>query len=349
MLAATLLAACSGSDSANDVLDGGHWANDIQQNEIRVTSNVNKMLDGTRATTYDSETLMRSDNIKIFSFFKDTEISYLSSTGVTLHYDAADPAGWKFWAADAQVHYYWPIEGSIYNPESDNITVSSLDFVGYYPFETPSYITADPTYTGATHNVTFTCSNLPMTYSSAAPTEGQGSNLKEFMFSVLPNQTQATQTAAGGALPMQFKHTFARIKMQLAASHPDIQINSITFKSIKNNGSFTYNYSASTSTWTPSGDAINLMMTLTGDAATFDNNPATTTPIGPDFIVIPQGWTGQIEVNASWKDWGDDLVPHTVSTTIPAITWEAGKSYTYTFNISPDDLVVNVTNYTEQW
>ena len=31
------------------------------------------------------------------------------------------------------------------------------------------------------------------------------------------------------------------------------------------------------------------------------------------------------------------------------INWEAGKSYTYTFSISTDDLVVNITNFTEQW
>jgi hypothetical protein len=38
-----------------------------------------------------------------------------------------------------------------------------------------------------------------------------------------------------------------------------------------------------------------------------------------------------------------------VTATIPAITWQAGYSYTYTFFITPEDLVVNLTDFTEQW
>ena len=64
--------------------------------------------------------------------------------------------------------------------------------------------------------------------------------------------------------------------------------------------------------------------------------------------MVPQDFAGQIEVNASWNDWGDTPVAHTVTATIPT-TWEAGTSYTYTFNITPEDLTVNTANFTEQW
>ena len=90
---------------------------------------------------------------------------------------------------------------------------------------------------------------------------------------------------------------------------------------------------------------------------TFSKDADNTTPIGGwtgsahDFVnllVIPQNWTGQIEVNASWNDWGDTPVEHTVTASIPA-TWQPGYSYTYTFNITLEDLVVNLSDFTEQW
>ena len=154
---------------------------------------------------------------------------------------------------------------------------------------------------------------------------------------------------------MNFLHPFARIDFKLSASHPDIIINSITLKGIQNNGTCTLN--GTTSTWSPSGDATNFVMTLTGDAATFNNNPDTPQPIGGyegrahtsiPILMIPQSWAGEIEVDASWYDWGDTLVAHTVTATVPT-DWNAGKSYTYTFTISTDDLTVSTTEFTEQW
>ncbi len=92
---------------------------------------------------------------------------------------------------------------------------------------------------------------------------------------------------------------------------------------------------------------------------TFNSNPVSeVVPIGGwaesahqyvNLLVIPQEFAGAIEINASWNDWGDTPVEHTVTTTIPSITWQAGYSYTYTFTITPEDLVVNLTDFTEQW
>ena len=168
-------------------------------------------------------------------------------------------------------------------------------------------------------------------------------------------------------MPLNFKHPFARIRFQLAASHPDVQINVITFKNLKTGGTCMFS-AAETSSWASLTGNADLVMTLaskdnqgnyiTAPINTFNSNPASEVPIGgysggahqyDDLIVIPQEWNGEIEVNASWNDWGDTPVAHTVTATIPAITWEAGKSYTYTFSISTDDLVVNITNFTEQW
>ena len=333
LLAAGLLAGCSGSEGGEDVAPA--TASSGAPKEIRVTSNVCRRSEGTRTTTYENEVQLRSDNIIVYAYSQNTTTSYLSSTGETLHYDESDPARWKFWntSTSTQLHYYWPM------PASTGGAWPALDFFGYMPAAKPAYITVGPAYT-AEHNVTFTCANLPMTNA------GQDENLKEFMFAMALGQSY--DNAAAG-VPLQFQHPFTRIKLQLAASHPDITINSITFKSIKNNGSFTYDHSEATSTWVPDGDAVDFVLTLTGDAAVFDDNPATPVQIGDDYIMIPQDWAGQIGVNASWNDWGDTPVPHTVTTTLPAITWQSGYSYVYTFYITPEDLVVNLTNFTEQW
>jgi hypothetical protein len=150
---------------------------------------------------------------------------------------------------------------------------------------------------------------------------------------------------AGSGVPLQFQHPFARIKLQLAASHPNVTINSITIRSIKNNGN--YNHSASPK-WSTSGVATNFVLSLTGEAAVFDNNPTSEKQIGDYYIMIPQDWAGEIVVNADCLYWGEKKNYPSLTTTVPT-TWQPGYSYTYTFNISPDDLIVNIAKFTEQW
>jgi hypothetical protein len=64
--------------------------------------------------------------------------------------------------------------------------------------------------------------------------------------------------------------------------------------------------------------------------------------------MIPQEWTGGIDVNATWNVW-DEPQTKTVSTTLSSVTWQRGYSYTYTFTVTPTDLTVNTSKYTEQW
>ena len=253
--------------------------------------------------------------------------SYIPTT--TVDWNSTDE---KWYFNNGSSHYYWPL------PATNGGAWPSLDFFAYMPATRPSYISADPApaYDPETHNVTFTCTSLPMTNA------GQGSSLKEFMFGVALDKSY--DNAAAG-VPLEFQHPFARIKLQLAASHPNVTINSITFKGIKNNGS--YNYSGSPQ-WTTSGDATDFVLTLTGDARNFNNNPASTRQIDEYYIMVPQNWAGAIEVNADCLYWGEKKNYPSLTTTVPT-NWQAGYSYTYTFNISPDDLKVNIERYTEQW
>lgn len=327
MLAAMLLAGCSKDDGNSAQQAGG------EAQEICVKTNVNKILEGTRANTYESVTDLQTEaHFTCTAYEAGTLTAYIPTTTVDWNGEASQ---WQF--NNGSSHYYWPL------PASNGGTWPSLDFFGYMPATRPSYIAAEPaiTYT-ADHNVTFTCTGLPMTYSSDAPTEGQGSSLKEFMFGMALDQNYGN---AAAGVPLQFQHPFARIKLQLAASHPDITINSITFKSIMYNGVYDH---SETPKWNTTGVATDFVLSLSDAAAIFDNNPASPTQIGTYFIMIPQDWTGVIEVNADCLFWGEKKNYSSLTTTVPT-DWQPGYSYTYTFNISPDDLIVNIAKFTEQW
>lgn len=299
---------------------------DISDKDIRMNVDVWRVMEGTRATTFDNQAALQTEgSFTCYAYNGETTTPFIN--GSTVNWIEIENT-WAF--TDGKK--YWPATGS-------------LDFFAYMPAEKPAYISA-VSYTTA-RTPTITCTSLPMT------SDGQAS-IKEFVYGLVTGQTKDAQGETG--VTMNFLHPFARIDFKLAASHPNIIINSITLKTIKNNGTCSFN--GTTSTWTPSGDATDFVMTLTGDAATFNNNPASAQPIGGyaesahtsiPLLMIPQDWAGEIEVNASWNDWGDTPVSHTVSATIDAITWQPGHSYTYTFTISPDDLTVNTTNYTEQW
>ena len=318
-----LLAACNSSDSDDSPVA-------TSQNEIRITTNVTSMPSGTRATTIDNNTELQTKDLKIDAYFHDRETKYLN--GAKLHYNTD---AWKFWDESAQIHYYWPIEGSVYDPASSNITVSSLDFVGFCPYTQPGYITPDPTYNHTT-GIRFTADM------SSFMTNTAQASVSEFLVGLTQNQTYATQTTNNG-VPLNFKHPFSRIMYKLSAGHPDITIHSITLKSLNTGGSYTLS-PANAPSWTSLSGSTDLVTTLTGADAIFNDN-TTEKSIGSQLIVIPQGFAGTIEIRA--EENGDT---ETLSTSVPT-TWQAGYSYTYTFTINfpQKELIVNTTKYTEQW
>ena len=321
-LLVTLLAIACSKDGA----DGNEVTNRNEaKKEIGIKPDVWKMMEATRATTYDNATALQTEaHFTCVAYEANSLTTYISTTTVDWN---TTYSRWEF--NNGASHYYWP-------------TTGNLDFFGYMPkasnLSTDAPYISEIEYTAA-HNVTFTCSGLPMTNA------GQGSSLKEFMFGMALGQNKEN---AGTGVPLQFQHPFARIKLQLAASHPNVTINSITFKTIQNNGNFTYNHIASTSTWVPSGDATDFVLSLTGEAAVFDNNPTSEKQIGDYYIMIPQDWAGEIVVNANCLFWGEKKNYPSLTTTVPT-NWQPGYSYTYTFNISPDDLIVNISKFTEQW
>lgn len=328
LFVAGLQTGCTG-DSNSDIAPN--------DNEIILKADVWQMMEGTRATFYDASSLASGGSFTAAAYVAESTTPYINPTQVNWN---STTSKWEF--ADGK--HYWPASGS-------------LDFFAYMPATPPSYITG-PTYTTA-RSPQFTCT-LPMTYESAYTDEesvahdasGQTDDVQEFVWGMAVGQNKAGQGETG--VTMTFRHPFARIKFMLSAEHPDITINSITFKGLKSGGTCTFDISNSTSTWTsltPSDNTTDFVMTLHGTEAEFTKNTESATParpIGPEIIMVPQTFAGDIEVNATWIDWGEPY-SHNISTTISSQTWAAGTSYTYTFTITETDLRVDTEKFTEQW
>lgn len=283
---AGLLAGCS-----DDMPDTS-----AEANEIRFRADVWRVMEGTRATTFNGGTLT-SGSFTASAYNAGTTTVYFSPTTINWVTDK-----WVF--SDGK--HYWPMSGN-------------LDFFAYMPATEPSYI-KDITY--AANNPQFTCEDLPMTHS-------EQESISEFVYALESNR------AKGSDVDLSFQHPFARIKLQFSSGQEDIHINSITFRSIKNNGTYTHSGG-----WTPSGDATDLVLTLNGDYIANDD-------IGI-YLMVPQTFAGNIAVTATWIDWGVSLA-HTLTKKIDPVTWSPGYSYTYTFTITENDLKVSTEKYTEQW
>jgi len=316
--AVLLLPGCSGSESDEQEKGGG------SQPEIRFNADVWRVMEGTRATTVDAGTLTNCGFV-VYAFYNTTTTCYIN--GEVVNYTA----GVSSWVHSQT----WP---------RDN---SALDFFALMPatLPLPNYISVDSTPYDAGSNPDgysegsprFVCSDLPMDVSAS-------SDSQEIVCAFVANQSEENQGEPG--VELNFKRPFARINFQLSNLHPNITINSITFKGLKSGGICTFN--GSTSTWsalTPEDETVDFKVTLN---QVCNNNPDSPVQLGSTYMVIPQTFGGEITVNASWIDWGETF-PHNVSTTIPSLTWAAGTSYTYTFTITENDLKVNTTKFTEQW
>lgn len=314
-----LLVACSGSDS-DDAKPEGNLQNQLPT-EISVKTNVMGML--SRANTIDSNSELQGQYLKIDAYYHDTETKYLN--GVKLHYDSS----WKFWDG-SQVHYYWPIEGSV---AEGPITVSSLDFVGFCPYAKPAYI-GTPTYNHST-GVSFTCDM------SSYMTKTAQAEMPEFLVGVLPNQTYATQTDAGGALPLIFKHPFALVKFVInAASGTHVQINSISIAGLYTGATCTYD--GSTMSWGSYDDESKATMTITQTLKIGG------TTEGTPFVVIPKDYgIKYLTVNATWDDWSNVTISD--YGTDVNFNWEPGHIYTYNLTLDKYGLKVDIEKFTEQW
>lgn len=294
-----------------------------QKKEIAVSTGVTGMK---KVRSIDSNTALQDEAIKIDAYFHDTETKYLD--GAKLVYDVDQ---WRFDdGAGNEVHYYWPTEGAVYDPSDANITVSSLDFVGYCPFTKPAYI-GTPTYNHAT-GVSFTCN-----MSSYMTLESQA-EMQEYVVAVVDGQTYTTQLANSG-VPLSLKHPLAQIKFVInAASGRNVQIDSISIGGLKTSGTCTYD--GTDITWgSYSGNTpMEIVQTLKIGGTT------ETTP----FCVIPNDYgTKYLTVKATWDRWSNVAISDYGANV--TFNWEPGHSYTYNLTLDSLGLKVDAAKFTEQW
>lgn len=311
LLTAGLLAACSTDDDGTD--NGGGAT------EIRLNADCWQVMKGTRAATFDNATQLQDETGGFMCCVYDYGTTTPYFDAVSVIYDNEEDA-WKF--QDGK--HYWPATGA-------------LDFFAYMPATPPGYVTdmddvaSQVTYTSG--NPQFKCVSLPVTNA------GQD-GIKEFIFAMAANQDKAHQGATGVAL--NFMHPFARINLKLSAGQLyDVHINTITFKTIKNNG--TYTHTATPDKWTTTGGDADFVVTLNQDYTATRAEQVLCSPC----LMIPQSWTGKIEVSAKWTEWGE-TINSTVTAMVPT-TWLPGYSYDYVFTISSEDLKVDTEKFTEQW
>ena len=299
-------------------------AEPTMQHEIAVTTGVTGLQK--KAPAISSNTDLQTCDLRIDAYFHDSETKYLNEAMLVYETDH-----WRFDNGfGTEVHYYWPIEGSVYTPAvGDPIIVSSLDFVGYCPYTTPAYITAGPTYNHST-GITFTCDM------SSYMTNTAQSTVTEFMFDTVNNRT-----AAAGTVPMSFKHPFAIIKFVItSASGEHVRVDSVGISGLKTTGTCVFNGSGFTwSSQAGSGDMSLNNVNLKYGTSTTESAP---------FLVIPNNYgTKHLTVKATWDDWSDVTV-NDYGADI-TINWEAGHVYTYNLTLSKYGLIVDAEKYTEQW
>ena len=310
LLAAGLLAGCSRD------------AEPTMQQEIAVTSGVTGMQK--RIRSINNNTTLQTKDIKIDAYYADTETKLLD--GVKLHYNTDE---WVFWNGSAQVHYYWPFEGSKTGSGDD---ASTLDFVGFCPYDAPAYITGSDY--DAEDGASFTCDiSSYMTHTAQA-------DMQEYVMAVLPDQTYAIQAAApGGALPMVFKHPFALVKFVLASgSGTHVTVDSIAIAGLYTGGTFTYD--GTTMNWAGTGSAS---LEIKGLSLHTEGTTETV-----QMLVIPKNYGAKtLSVRGTWDDWSD-VAKHTISADVD-MNWQPGYSYTYNLTVSKYALTVDGTQFTEQW
>lgn len=212
-LTAALLTGCA-DNSASDILDPS-----ADNTEIKVNADVWQVMEGTRATTYNSAADLQREGFNCTLYKENTTTTYDDVENTNVNWSSSA------WAFFDRTHK-WP---------DDN---GALDFFAVSPQTVPSYIT----------ELSYTIeSSLPAPSFSCTIPENQ-TGLKEFVWALTPRRSR--QNSASGVM-MHFVHPFARIRFVLSpASGSNIEVTSVKITgNFKLGGTCTLSADGTTSTW----------------------------------------------------------------------------------------------------
>ena len=166
------------------------------------------------------------------------------------------------------------------------------------------------------------------------------SPLPEFIVGYAGEQTLATQTAAGGAIPLRLRHPFALIRFVIAeGSGTEVTVNSVSISDLNTSATCTFDGSTlSWSSYSGSGTVTLADLNLKYGTATTETEYC---------MVIPKNYGAKtLTVNGTWTDWSNVRKDITAEVDFD---WQPGYIYTYTLTVTPYALIVDTQQFTEQW
>ena len=322
VLAAILLSGCSGDDSPNH----GN-SNNGKDSEIRFNADVWRVMEGTRAKTYDSQAAIQAESQGF--------VCYAYNDGTATLYDNIDQTTVRY------VTDHWAFQDGIHSWPDNALNFFCIMPAGlantYCSYDKEAYDSSSNLDGYSEDTPRITCSNLPV-----AITAGSTDNTKELIYAYVANQSKDGPEGRSG-VTLTFRHPFARVYFKLsAASGSAVKVNSITIPGIYRNGLCTFNGAANpqTSMWSNLSNPDNFVLSApSSGVATDDDTP---------YIVIPNNYgTKTFTVKATWAEWSSE-VKIDVSADV-SVNWQPGYSYTYTLTLSKYALKVDTSKYTEQW
>lgn len=211
-----------------------------------------------------------------------------------------------------------------WEPETDYFWLNGkpLDFYAWYPYNSAEGTNGIPA--GMTLNQEDFSS-----ISYTVPTDV--SKQEDLMFAVKKN---ASEPKDGKATSLDFKHSLAAVKFVVGDLPTGVTVKSITLKGVKVTGSL--NVNAINQNWVLEGDAKDMQLVSDATAGTDDKLPAE----GEAFFMMPQTLPDDAKVEVVVEDEKGTKV--TLTGALQDATaaeqeknkWEAGKTYTYTINLS---------------
>ena len=313
LLVAFFVVLLTGCGNDNDVPSGA----DGTRGDIRLNADVWQVMEGTRATTFNSAADLQREGFKCTLYNQNTTDIYDGVNNTNVDWSSS---AWAFFGGT----HKWPENNGV------------LDFFAYSPQDD---IPAEPGESTSTSYITalsYTVSGEPAapapSFTCTIPA-GQ-TDLKEFVWALTPGRNW--QNSASG-VTMHFLHPFARIRFVLSeASGSNVEVTSVKIKRNTNfymGGTCTLSSNGATSTWSSLSDSSD---EIGGE-------------LDKDYIAIPQEvGSHNVLVTAKWHEWSKD-VTQDYNVTVSVTQWDPGKSYTYTLTLSEYALRVDIDKYTEQW